>query len=173
MSDKVVTLIVVIAEALSCSPGYKFWSSRAFAACHFPTVCQNISYILWKAAGHAWRVLGNINIYLLSSLSPTDSSVVESRTSAAVMFRNSLKMLLTGGKANRKSRSSGESVLWCQPQTMTHLPVNTQKVLASSICVFLGSRHMQDQRMKCIMVLEDETQYISYMLKVSLKLVFW
>uniref|UniRef100_A0A3B4UI29 Tetratricopeptide repeat, ankyrin repeat and coiled-coil containing 2 n=1 Tax=Seriola dumerili TaxID=41447 RepID=A0A3B4UI29_SERDU len=35
------------------------------------------------------------------------------------MFRNSLKMLLTGGKANRKSRSSGESVFSCQPQTMT------------------------------------------------------
>ncbi|TNN84852.1 hypothetical protein EYF80_004897 [Liparis tanakae] len=33
-------------------------------------------------------------------------SVVRSRASAAVMFRNSLKMLLTGGKANRKSRSS-------------------------------------------------------------------
>lgn len=41
---------------------------------------------------------------------PTDYSVVTSRTPAAVMFRNSLKMLLTGGKANRKSRSSGESL---------------------------------------------------------------
>lgn len=55
----------------------------------------------------------------LSLLSPTDFSVVSSGASAAVMFRNSLKMLLTGGKANRKSRSSGESVFWCQPQTMT------------------------------------------------------
>uniref|UniRef100_A0A3Q3X941 Uncharacterized protein n=1 Tax=Mola mola TaxID=94237 RepID=A0A3Q3X941_MOLML len=47
------------------------------------------------------------------------------------MFRNSLKMLLTGGKANRKSRSSGESVYCCQPQTMTHLPVSTQKVVTA------------------------------------------
>uniref|UniRef100_A0A3P8VF95 Tetratricopeptide repeat, ankyrin repeat and coiled-coil containing 2 n=1 Tax=Cynoglossus semilaevis TaxID=244447 RepID=A0A3P8VF95_CYNSE len=34
------------------------------------------------------------------------------------MFRNSLKMLLTGGKANRKSRSSGEFVSLYQTQTM-------------------------------------------------------
>lgn len=34
---------------------------------------------------------------------------------------------------------------------MTHLPVNTQKVLASSVCVFLGSEHMRVQRMKHIL----------------------
>ncbi|CAB1437945.1 unnamed protein product [Pleuronectes platessa] len=43
------------------------------------------------------------------STSCQDFSVVWSRASAAVMFRNSLKMLLTGGKANRKSRSSDKN----------------------------------------------------------------
>lgn len=59
------------------------------------------------------------------------------------MFRNSLKMLLTGSKANRKSRSSGESVYCCQPQTMTHLPVSTQKVVTAG--VFLGSSSSGDE----------------------------
>uniref|UniRef100_A0A3Q2XA46 Tetratricopeptide repeat, ankyrin repeat and coiled-coil containing 2 n=1 Tax=Hippocampus comes TaxID=109280 RepID=A0A3Q2XA46_HIPCM len=37
------------------------------------------------------------------------------------MFRNSLKMLLTGGKANRKSRSSGESNVFCQSSHVVSL----------------------------------------------------
>jgi hypothetical protein len=45
----------------------------------------------------------------LFSLFSTGFSIGWSGESAATMFRNSLKMLLTGGKANRKSRGSGES----------------------------------------------------------------
>lgn len=44
-----------------------------------------------------------------SALRPHRSSCSPVRSVCCRMFRNSLKMLLTGGKANRKSRGSGES----------------------------------------------------------------
>lgn len=149
-----MTLLVVVANAPNFQPLFPIEHLLRITLCLSNKILLSKpkhQLYLMEYSWWCWSGLGTINIYLLSFLSPTDSSVVESRASAAVMFRNSLKMLLTGGKANRKSRSSGESVLWCQPQTMTHLPVNTQKVLASSVCVFLGSEHMQAQRMKHIL----------------------
>lgn len=75
-------------------------------------------------------------------LSAHDSSVVESRASAAVMFRNSLKMLLTGGKANRKSRSSdGGSEDLADPRSPSldpHLSHIGQGGSIDSDCAFEG-----------------------------------
>uniref|UniRef100_A0A8D3BTZ2 Tetratricopeptide repeat, ankyrin repeat and coiled-coil containing 2b n=1 Tax=Scophthalmus maximus TaxID=52904 RepID=A0A8D3BTZ2_SCOMX len=52
------------------------------------------------------------------------------------MFRNSLKMLLTGGKANRKSRSSGEE--WERNLTLPCVPSRPAGGSIDSDCAFEG-----------------------------------
>ncbi|CAL8379855.1 unnamed protein product [Gadus morhua 'NCC'] len=54
--------------------------------------------ISWPLGGSVWTP---------PPLASSGFSIGWSGESAATMFRNSLKMLLTGGKANRKSRGSG------------------------------------------------------------------
>lgn len=62
-------------------------------------------------------------------------------------------MLLTGGKANRKSRSSGEFVSLYQTQTMAGLLVSMQEVFSTSVDGFQGVG-------KCCFV--EEINYGSY-----------